>query len=75
MNIKCVKEFDLEMENVQHFGMIPVDVNGKRQYLCVCSRDGIDPGEEFFHFASDTLKLMLFGEDGRLIMKRIWERA
>ena len=71
MNIKCVKEFDLKTEDISYFGMVPVNMgDGKIAYLCVHSKDNVDPGEEFFHFPEDTLKFTLFNEDGNVL----WEK-
>jgi hypothetical protein len=69
--IKCIKEFDLGEENIKIFSMVPVNIgNGKRAFLCVFSKDDVDPGEEFFHFPKDTLKFSLFDEYG----KKLWTK-
>ena len=71
MSIKCLKEFDLCIENPKSFGIVPINIgNGKKAYFCAYSGDDVDPGEEYFHFPSDTLKFVLFDTDG----KRIWTK-
>jgi len=65
MNIKCVKEFDLKTEGIKQFAIVPVNMGeDKIAYLCVYSKDHVDPGEEFLYFPEDTMKFTLFDEAG-----------
>lgn len=71
MNIKCVKEFDLEIEDPKSFGIVPVNMQeGKKGYFCTYSLDDVDPGEEYFHFPIDTVKFVMFDEAGN----RLWTK-
>ncbi len=71
MSIKCLKEFDLCIENPDYFGIVPVNMGGgKKAYFCAYSGDDVDPGEEYFYFPEDTMKFALFDADG----KRLWTK-
>lgn len=69
MNIKCLKSFELGIPAKQ-VRSIPVNMGeGKEAVLFVYSCDeGVDPGEEYYHHPTDTLKLALFDWEGR----RLW---
>lgn len=71
MKIECIKSFDLGIPAKQTRS-IPVNMgNGKEAVLFVYSMDsGVDPGEEYYHHPTDTLKLALFDWDGT----RLWEK-
>lgn len=65
MNIECLMKFDLG-QRAKHIRSIPVRLgSGKDAILFVYSADeGVDPGEEYYHHPTDTLKLALFDGDG-----------
>lgn len=75
MKIECLKKFDLGI-SAKHIRSIPINMgNGREGILFVYSADGgVDPGEEYYHHPTDTLKLALFGLDGtRLWVKDLGE--
>ena len=75
MNIKCIREFDLEAPEIKHVRSAPVKMGeGKEGVLFVYSYDCIDPGEEYYRHPKDTLKIALFSSEGdRLWVKDLGE--
>ncbi|MBO7354497.1 MAG: hypothetical protein J6U61_09640, partial [Lachnospiraceae bacterium] len=66
MNIKCLKEYDLNMELGQ-LRSVPVALGEgmPKAVLFVYSTQGnLDPWPEEFNYPKDTLKMSLYTEDG-----------
>lgn len=72
MNIKCLKEFNLNMELGQ-VRSVPVSLGKDRPEAVLfvySTQDNLDPWPELFNYPKDTLKMTLFTIDGIPIWTR-----
>ncbi|MDR1734259.1 MAG: hypothetical protein LBR73_05210 [Oscillospiraceae bacterium] len=70
MNIRTIAEYDLGRPLGQ-VRSIPIQLGTEESVLFVFSAEkNVDPGEEYFHYPQDSLKIALFTRRG----ERLWEK-
>lgn len=68
MSLTVLKEFKIHNNNKLSVRSATVKLsNEKYGFLIVYSADNIDPGEEYYHHPTDTLKISMYSSDGELM--------
>ena len=66
MDISVLKEFEVRGKRSSQMRSSLVKLgNGRYGFLFVYSNDTVDPGEEYYHHPTDTLKISMYSSDGK----------